>query len=613
VNTDAAIVFGLLAATILLFASDRLRLDLVAVLALLGLLLTGVLTPAEALGGFSDPLVLIVAGLFVVGGGLLQTGVASALGEWLSRVAGTSEARLIVVVMLLVAALSAFMSSTGTVAVLLPVVISLAWKAKISPSRVLIPLAYASLLGGMLTLIGTPPNLVVSNQLATAGLAPFGFFAFTPLGLVMLGIGVAFMLLAGRRMLPQRTRRGVAAGGEEALSISELTRAYGLPGNATHLRVQPDSPLVGLTLAETNLRARYRVNVLEHQAWPARQPSPSRARPATPATRLQARDILRVQGQPDEIGRLIREAGLSRWPSQDGEARFHSDELGLAEVLLTPRSALIGKTLQEVQFRHKYHVTVLASLRLGEPLASDLAATPLRFGDALLVQGAWENIDLLRDEHRDFVVVGQPREMSAGQRWSPRAPLAVAIMAAMLLLMTTGVVPTVSAVLLAAVAMVLSRCLTAEEAYRTINWESVVLIAGMLPMATALEKTGGVQIIVDGLTAHLGGLGPLAVMAGLFVLTSGFSQFISNTATAVLMAPIALQSAASLSVAPAPFLMTVALAASTAFATPIASPVNTLVLGPGGYRFGDYARVGLALQALILLATLILVPLLFPL
>jgi di/tricarboxylate transporter len=573
ITGDTWLVFGLLALTIILFLSERLRLDLVAILALLALMLTGLLTPGEALAGFSDPIVLIIAGLFVVGGGLFQTGVANALGNWLARIAGQNEASLIVVIMLVVALLSAFMSSTGTTAVLLPMVVSLAWNAKISPSRLLIPLAFASLIGGMLTLIGTPPNIVVSNQLAHEGLEPFGFFAFTPVGLIMLVIGVAFMASVGRRLLPDRSpsRAYAYADQADALSLSDLAESYQLPGNVFRLRVRRHSSLVGQTLAATNLRTRYHVNVLEVQPWPDGQALPSPARPVDPNSIIEVHAILHVQGKAEDVATLAREQALGILPDEEFGGRFISRELGMAEVLLTPRSRLIGQTLQQARFRDKYDVTVLAVMRLGEPLQTGLATTRLRFGDTLLVQGPWQKINVLREERHDFVVVGQPREMAEALRATKRAPVAVAIMVGMLALMTLNIVPTVTAVLLAAAAMVLTGCLTMEDAYRSMSWESVVLIAGMLPMATALQKTGGVQFIAHGLTTSLGRAGPLAVMAGLFVLTTIFSQFISNTATTVLIAPIAFQAALSLDASPHAFLMTVAVAASTAFATPITS------------------------------------------
>ena len=613
-STDILLVFAILIITILLFVSDRLRLDLVAMMALLALLLSGILSPAEALAGFADPIVIMIAGLFVVSGGLFQTGVADRLGAWLSGIAGSSETRLILLIMAATGVLSGFMSSTGTVAVMLPVVVSLAWRARISPSKLLIPLAFASLLGGMLTLIGTPPNIVVSNQLRAQGLEPFGFFSFTPFGLVLLALGMIFMVTLGRRLLPDRaskTPRGADAADDT--SLGELAETYSLPELLFRVRVKKGSPLVTKSLAETELRRRYRVNVLGIVGADEEEGSSPGSRSLEPATRFRAGDTLLVQGERDEIDALVQGEELELLPADHDDRQFLPRNLGLVEVLLTPRSRLIGKTLRELRFRDRYRVTVVSVKRAGETVGGDIADTALRFGDSLLVKGPWKHIHLLRHERRDFVVVAEPRDIEAEQRARRLAPMAVAIMAGMMLLLTFEIVPAVTAVLVAAVLMVLTGCLNMEDAYRAINWESVVLIAGILPMATALEKTGGMQLLVDGLLAAVGGFGPVVMMAGLFVITSAFSQVISNTATTVLVAPIAFQAAISLGVSPHAFLMTVAIAASTSFATPIASPVNTLVLGPGAYRFTDFTKIGIFLQVFILLVALLMVPLLLPL
>ena len=511
--------------------------------------------------------------------------------------------------MLTVAVLSAFMSSTGTTAIFLPVAVSLAWSAKISPSRLLIPMAFASLIGGMLTLIGTPPNIVVSAYLAEQGMEPFGFFSFTPVGLVMLVIAVAFMVLIGRRLLvPRAPSSSPTAQAADAPTLDEMAASYGLTDNVYRIRVRRGSPLDGKTLAEIDLPGRYNVQVLETQSWPPNIELPTEPQPVTPETYVVEHDILRVEGHIEDIARLTREQSLGIRPQEELGGRFISKELGLVEVIITQRSRLIGRTLIDMRFRDKYMVTVLAIMRRSEPIQNGLGTTKLRFGDTMLVQGTWENISLLTNERRNFLVSGQPREMLEARKATSKAPYAIAIMAGMMLLMTFQVMPAVTAVLLAAVAMVLTGCLTMEDAYNSMNWESIVLIAAMIPMATALDKAGGVDAISTALIDSLGSSGPIALMAGLFILTSVLSQVISNTATTVLIAPIAFQSAISLGVSPYTFMMTVAIAASTAFATPIASPVNTLVLGPGNYRFSDFSKVGIPLQILILVATLIVVP-----
>jgi di/tricarboxylate transporter len=599
---DAFLVFAILGATILLFASDRLRLDLVALMALLALSLSGILTPAEALAGFSDPVVIMIAGLFVVGGALFRSGVATRFGQALGSVAGASRASLTATVMLGAGVLSAFMSSTGTVAVMLPVAATLAWGARISPSLLLIPLAVGSLFGGLLTLIGTAPNIVVSNQLAAAGYAPLRFFDFTPIGLVLLLLGTAVMVVAGGRLLPARaSATGPVGDGVASVPGEELVRGYGV-GRITRLRVPAASPLVGQSPAGAQLRQRHAANILAIR----RGPAPLRQRLArTSEAVFQAGDEMDVQASAEVVQRLIQEHGLeiAGAPAEP--------EAMLAEVLLTPRSRLIGQTLAGARFRTRYGANVLSIRRQGELIAGPLAAVELRFADTLLVSGAPHRIELLRRDVGDFVVVAQGREDAAAGGFTRRQYAAVVIMLGMMALLSFEVVPAVLAVLLAAVAMVLARCIGMEVAYRSINWESVVLIAAFLPMATALQKTGGMDLFVAGLQP-VAALGPLAMLAALFILTGVLSQVISNTATAVLVAPVAIGAAAQLDVSPYPMVMAVAVAASSAFATPVATPVNMLVLGPGEYRFGDFLRTGLLLQLIALLVTLLLVPLVFP-
>ena len=629
-TSSALLVFGILAVTILLFVSERLRLDVVAILALLALTLTGILTAEEALAGFADPVVLMIAALFVVGDGLFQTGVARAMGRLPAKLAGDSEVRLIVVIMILVALLSGVMSSTGTVAVMLPVVMGLAWARDISPSKLLIPLSVASLLGGMLTLIGTAPNIVVSQHLESLGREGFGMFAFTPVGLAMVVAGVAFMALVGRRFLPDRPSPSRPAASADAPTLSDLADDWELALTLFRVRIDPGSALVGSTLGDAELPARFGVTVTEilegpqeeRKRRPRRVPTlPKRSGaggadegvvvPALATTTLAAGQVLVLQGSPDGIHRMVARLGV-RLLDEGVEGDPTAPDTGMAEILLAPRARLLGRTLKEIRFRDRYQLGVVGIKRLGNLIPGDIRDVPLRFGDTLLVTGPWEKIRLLERERRDFIVAMAPREMPDALAPLKRAPVAVAIMLGMMALLTLGVVPAVTAVLLAAVAMVLTGCVTVEDAYRSVNWESVVLIAGILPMATALEKTGGMDWLVEVMSGVMEGAGPLLLLAAIFILTSALSQVISNTATAVLLAPIASSLALGIGARPEPFLMTLAVAASTAFATPVASPVNTLVLGPGGYRFGDFFKVGVLLQAVILVITVILVPLLFP-
>ncbi len=596
-------VFLLLAATIILFASELLRLDVIAILVVLVLMLSQVLSPTEALGGFGDPLVLLIAGLFVVGEGLFRTGVAFRISTWVTKMAGTSETRLLVMLMLVVAGLSAFMSSTGTVAIFIPVVINLAAKVKSSPAKLLIPISIASLIGGMLTLIGTPPNLVVTTELTRNNLAPFTFFAFTPIGLLILLVGIGYLVMVGGKLLP-KDNDGKKEG-HTRLSLRDLVDAYELSDKFHYLGIEANSPLVKQTPAQAKVRTRFEVNIvgLERQG---------QIMPVLPQTELLRDDRIFVVGPEEEVRKFSHSENLHPLTLGEKQKKLVPQELGLAEVLLSPRSKLIGSTLGEIHFRERYGLTVLGILRLGQPIKDDLINVALAFGDSLLVGGGWRQIDLIQSERNDFLVLTIPHEMSEVAPERAKAPWALAIVGGMLALMTFNLVPSVAAVLLAALAMVLAGCLTMKDAYNSINWQSLVLIAGMLPMALAMDKTGGVKLIVKQV-AVLGDIGPVALMVGLFVITSFLSQVISNTATAVLVAPIALGSAKILGVSPYPLLMTVAIAASTAFATPMASPVNTLVLGPGGYRFNDFLKVGLPLIVLSLVVTLLAVPVIFPL
>lgn len=604
--SDAVLVFAILAATVAAFVSDRFRLDLVALLALLAVAVSGILTPAQALAGFADPLTVMIAGLFVVGAGLFETGVADRLGDLLARIAGRSPTRLLITTMLVAAVLSAFLSSTGTVAVLLPVVIGLARGAGLAPSLLAMPLAFGSLLGGMLTLIGTPPNLVVAGQLRSVGAEPFGFFAFTPVGATMLLVGVAYMATIGRRLLPDRPE----ADGESAgatTSLERLAERYRLAPRLHQVEVPYGSPLAGLAVSTTRLRTRFGVTVL---AIETRIGEEQQVRRAEPSTLMRAHDVLHLLAEPAALDRFLRETGAIL---DDQAAMSLPEPLMLVETLLPPGSPYEGRTLGQSRLHDATRATVVA-IRRGEELHhGDLTRRVLEPGDALLLFGgptAQRRIATARDE---LIVVGAPREWERFSRDTRRAPAALAILAGLLVTMTTGLLPNAIAVLAAALAMVVTGALPMKRAYRAIDAGTVVLIAAILPMATALEVSGGLDALVGWLVGALGGAGPLLVMAALFLLTSAFSQLISNTATTVLIAPVAYAAATDLGVSPQAMLMAVAVAASTAFATPVASPVNTLVLTSGRYRFRDFVRVGLPLVALTMLATLLVVPLFFPL
>ena len=616
------VALGILVAAIILFVTEWLRVDVVAIAVMVSLMLSGLLTAQEAIAGFSNPAVLTIAALFIVGGGVMQTGLAASIGERILKVAGDHPGRLTVVIMTAVALLSAVMSDTGTVAVLLPAIISLGVSAKISPSRLLIPLSYGSLLGGATTLIGTPPNIIVSDLLREHGLRPFSFFDYTPVGLALFLAGILFMVSIGRHLLPDhKTKTDV----QRVETPEELLALYRLPDNLFRLRVRRSSELAGKNLFESRLRQDYRLTVLDilrpktsssdtkdaqgkSNGYQAKYDSIS---PSPEATFMPG-DILLVQSSSSDVSHAAAALNLGVQPAQSqDDSSLISSEVGIAEILLPPRSSLLGKSLVEVQFGTLYHLTVLGINRPGVEESLDLKGTELRFGDTLLVQGPWKNILDLREKRRDFVVMGQPEQV-LGAPARAKAPLAMLVLIGMLLVMITNLMPLATASMLAALVMILTGCLSIDEAYDAVDWKSIVLIAGMLPMATALEKVGLVNLAAQGFTQGLGSLGPILTLGGFFLLTSLFTQVLSNTATTVLIAPIALATSYQLGIQPYAFLMAVAIAASMAFATPVASPANTLVMGAGHYRFSDYIKVGVPLILISLVVTMLFLPLIFP-
>ena len=600
---EITFVFGLLALTVILFIIDRIRMDIVAMMVVVALAVSGVITPAETVSGFGQSIVVMIAGLFVVGEGLFRTGIAASAGRLLLRLGGTNEVRLLLLMIPMVAGLSAFMSSTGAVALFIPVVLSMCRKASLSPSRMLMPLAFASLIGGMLTLIGTPPNVIVSGQMAAAGLAPFGFFDFTPIGALIVLVGTLYLVFVARHLLPV----GKAPESEHP-HLKEFAERYGITNHLHKIKVPKTSELIGKNVVDAGLRTHYEITLF---AIRRSGKLVSSLLPVLAQTKIAAGDTLMAYGSPEAIGRLCAEQSLVSEGFPAGETTKLHQEFGVAEVLLRPRTGLIGNTIKDGRFREKFNLSVIGIRRDNEPMIAAFNGTPLAQGDTLLVAGGWRYIEQLKDK-RDFVILETPAEMHDAPSRSERAPVAIVIMLAMLVLMVSGALSSLSAILLACFAMIALGCVTMDEAYKSLNSTSLVLIAGMLPLALAMKKTGGLDLIVEQLISIAGGDGPLILCAGLFIFTSVFSQFISNTATTVLVAPIALAAAQGLGINPEPLMMTVAIAASTAFATPIASPVNTLVLAPGNYRFIDFVKVGLPLQVLAMLITLTVTPMIFP-
>ncbi|MCP3960989.1 MAG: SLC13 family permease [bacterium] len=774
---EIGLVLGILAVAVVLFVSEKVRVDLVALMVLLALAFTGLVGPREALTGFSNPAVVTVWAVFILSGGLTRTGVANRLGHFVLRLAGRSEIGLVVAIMLTSGLLSSFMNNVGVAALLLPVVMDITRRLGIAPSKLLIPLAFSSLLGGLVTLIGTPPNILIADASRDFGLEePFELFDFTPVGLAVMLAGVAYMALIGRHMLPVRGKARLPSGGDEdlhqlydlrqRLSILRLPEGSTLAGRTLaesrlgsalgvnviglnrggRLRLAPErrtilaagdallvegaldrlrelqgheylevdeesrtliqlmaaefdfrevrlgGPVVGKTLRQLDFRGRFGVNVLTV----LRRDSPMRTNLANlvleaedvllvqgsdaeidalreaeglvvtaardlsvyeledslkivhvpgdssllgknlrqarlgdaagltvlgivrdgtrglitgPEACLKPGDILVVEGSPENLGkvRALRELEIDR-EEIPGLGELESEDTGFAEVVLSPRTALAGLTLQEIHFREKYGLNVMAIFRQGEAIRSELRNTPLRHSDALLLYGSRRKLQLLGGE-ADFLVLTEDAQVPVRVR---KAPLAAGIMAVVLTPVILGWLPIYLSAILGAVLMILTRCLTMDEAYKFIEWRAVFLIAGMLPLGAALQSSGAALYLTEKVVSAVGGLGPYAIVAALYLVTALGAQVMPTSAVAILMAPIAFNTAQDLGISPYALLMAVALSASASFMSPVAHPANILIMGPGGYRFTDYIKVGLPLTLVCLAVVLIVLPLVWP-
>ncbi len=615
-SVQLIITFIILACSIILFMSNRVRADLVAVLALLMLVLTGVLDASEALVGFSNSVVIMIAGLFIVGAGILRTGLAQMAGNVLLRSSGDSEKKLFILLLVIVAFVGAFMSNTGTVALMLPIVVSVAISMKSSPAKFLIPLSYMASFSGLLTLIASPPNLIVSQNLVDHGFKKLGFFEITPIGVIGVIVGIIYLYAVRNILLPRGERKN-SSKDEHRLSPKQLVADYQLGGQLYRVTIPEESPMIGKRLAQLKLPGTYQVYILkvERKSSEGMKLLPMTYQEmAGPNSVVQAKDILHIQGSMDNMEKLVKDFSLVLVEGDAEADDLVSKQLGMAEVLLTPHSSLINETVRSVSFREKYNLNILGINRRGEYVVKEMSKERLRFGDALLVQGSWDEIELLARETSDVVVVGQPKEHASMAAANGKAPIAGAIMLLMVALMILEVFPAVISVSIGAVLMIVTGCVrNMDDAYSKINWESIVLIAAMLPMATALEKTGGMVMLSEGIIQMLGGLGAIGVLAGIYFITMVFGQFISNTATAVLFAPIAMNAAISLDASPYTFLIAVAVASGMAFATPVASPTNALVMTAGGYRFFDFVKIGVPLQLVMFVVMMIAIPIFFPL
>ena len=617
------ITIAILVISAALFANGKIRSDIVALCALCALLVFQILTPAEALSGFSNSVVIMMVGLFVVGGAIFQTGLAKMISSRILKLAGKSETRLFLLVMLVTAGIGGFVSNTGTVALMLPIVVSLAASANLNASRLLMPLAFASSMG-LFTLIATPPNLVIHEQLVSSGFEGLSFFSFFPVGLICVTVGTIVLLPLTKWFLSNKGGKD-GKKGQSGKSLNELVKEYGLD-NLYQLKVLNTSLLKGKSIVELDVRRKYGLNIIEvrrkndsPQTRFLKGNAPQQL--VSPNTLLQPDDVLYVRGLDEKVNNFvvayqleIQKDNAAEEKSKDGKSLDFYD-IGIAEIVLMPSSKLINQTVQECGFRAKFNVNILGIRRNNEYILRDLGNQRVHSGDVLLVQGTWANIDRLSHDDTEWVVLGQPLAEAAKVTLDYKAPVAAAIMVLMVCMMVFEFIPVapVTAVIIAGLLMVLTGCFrNVEAAYKTINWESIVLIAAMMPMSMALEKTGASEYISNSLVSGLGVYGPFALMAGIYFTTSLMTMFISNTATAVLLAPIAMNSALQIGVDPTPFLFAVAVGASMCFASPFSTPPNALVMPAGQYTFMDYIKVGLPLQIIMGIVMIFVLPLLFP-
>jgi di/tricarboxylate transporter len=590
-TSEIALTLGIILVAIILFATERLRVDLVALLVLLAVSITGLVSKEEVFLGFANPAVITIWAVYIVSGGLFKTGVADKLGSLILRLSGTSEARLITVIMLTCGVMSAFMNNVGAVAVLMPAVIGISKKTNIPVSKLLIPLAFSSLLGGGMTLIGTPANILAQGILIARSLPSFSFFEITPMGLLALTTGVIYMVIIGRHLLPVRETAA------DPLASSQL-REY-----ISDVQITSESPLDGKNLYESGLGADFDLTVL------------SIIRDGKPLIGLhrdfviQENDHLILEGSAQNLISAKEDLKFNIHTDHDFEITdLDTDKSYIFEATLAPRSTMVGRTLNTVNFRDSFGLTALAIWRQGDVITEHLRDVELRFGDSLLLQGSPGRVRALQ-KGNEFLVL-EPVELERNRR--NKAPLAAGIMLMVILLAIFTNLGIAVSMLIGSVSMVLTGCLSMDEAYESIDWRTVFLVGGMLSLGIAMENTGTAQFLADTLLGVLGDYGPLGLLAGIYILSALITQPMSNAAAVVLVVPIAIDTALGLGVNHLTFTMTVVIGAATSFLTPVGHKANVLVFGPGGYRFSDYTRVGALLTVALFIVSMIFLPILWP-
>ena len=600
--------------TIVLFIWGKFPPDVVALISMITLFLTGILTVEEALSGFSNATVIMIAALFIIGEGLSRTGWTALAGQRFVNWAEKSIPKLLVIVTLGSGILSGFVSNTGTVAALLPVTVSAAWSAGTLPSKLLMPVAFGSNTGGLLTLTGTPPNIIASNALVEKGLEGFSFFEFALIGIPLLLITIFYFRYIGYRLLPAHETQERPA--DIDAEMHKWIENYSIGDNLYRLRIRSMSPLIKTKIGDWNFEDEHHVSVMRLKR---RHPSPLQQRVPLfvelpdPDTEMRYHDIITVKGAPEDVDKLVLKFALGVIPNpaemDDLKNELITQEVGMAEMFIAPNSVLVGRVINLGHYLKQTGVQLLAASRDNRPLSGRIK---MEAGDAFVIRGTWENIENLQSLYENLVISGRPEALSKDvSTLNVKSYIAMGTLVLMILLLVFNVLPGAMAALICAGIMMITRCVPIAKAYKGISWTSVVMIAAMIPMGLALQKTGAAQMAADGLVSALGSVHPTALLAGIFLLTTAFSQTINNSATAVLMAPIAFIAASSLGVSPKPYLITVAVSASTAFLTPVGTTTNAMVLTAGGYTFLDYVKVGGPLLLLFFIATLLLVPLIW--
>lgn len=590
-TTEIAIVLALLVVALVLFGSERIPIEIVALLLVIALVITNTLSAQEAFAGFGNDIVVTIAGLFILTGGLAKTGVIDVVGRRLHRAAGDSEFRITALIMFAAALCAAVMKNTTTTAMFLPVVLGIATRTGISPSRLLMPLAFGAILGGTCTLIGTSTNLAVSGALPRYGLEPFTMFELTRVGIAIVGVGMLYMLLLGLRLLPKSE------------PSNSLTEQYHVRQYMTEVIVIDDSPLIGKSLAEARISDDLDLTVLGI----LRGEEQYRIAP-NPNEKIKAGDLLLVQGRVEDILRVKGEAGIeikSEFTLSD--AHLEGKDIELFEAMLPRGSDLIARTLKRLEFRERYGLVVLAINRHGVNLLSKLSRVRLRFGDVLLVQGNRQHVERLAAEGQILLL----EEVSDRQLRPTKRPWALIAFGVFIFFSLTHLVPLAIAVLFGVMILLASQSLRMREVYEIIDWRLIILIACMMSFGVAMEKTRADQYLADLIVRGTGEHGPMAVLAGFFVMTVALTQPMSNQAAALVMLPIAVKTALALGLNPRTFAITVTYAASCSFLTPL-EPACVLVYTPGRYRFTDFLKVGSILTIAVFVIVMWLVPIIWP-